>query len=133
MKLDHATIVTPHLEAVRHFFLHIVGLTEGTRPPFSFEGHWLYQDDKPIIHLIKSYSNHPPAKTPSRIDHIAFRVADETEWNALTTRLQEEGIASQTAEVPATGERQLFVVPTPGVAIEFVITSRRRPIKSMPD
>lgn len=131
MKLDHATIVTPHLEVVRHFFLHIVGLTEGTRPPFSFEGHWLYQDGKPVIHLIKSYSNHPLAKTPSRIDHIAFRVADETEWSGLVTRLQ--GIASQTAEVPATGERQLFVMLTPGVAIEFVITSRRRPIESLQD
>jgi catechol 2,3-dioxygenase-like lactoylglutathione lyase family enzyme len=120
MKLDHATVVTPHLETVRHFFCHIVGLTDGARPPFSFEGHWLYQDGKAIIHLIKSNSSHPLAKTPSRIDHIAFRVDSETEWNKLIERLQVDAIAYQASEVPATGERQLFVVPTPGVTVEFV-------------
>lgn len=122
MRLDHATVVTPHLDIVRHFFCHIVGLTDGARPPFSFDGHWLYQGDKAVIHLIKSNANHPPARTPSRIDHIAFRVDSETEWNKLIDRLQGDDIAYQTADVPASGERQLFVVPTPGVTVEFVST-----------
>lgn len=120
MKLDHATVITPHLEEMRHFFCHIVGLTEGERPPFHFDGHWLYHDGKAVIHLVKSNSTHPPAKTPSRIDHIAFRVEDESEWNKLIAKLQTDNIAYQSSEVPATGERQLFVVPTPGVMIEFV-------------
>lgn len=120
MKLDHATVVTPHLETVRRFFCHIVGLTDGARPPFSFDGHWLYQDGKPVIHLIKSNSDHPHTKVSSRIDHIAFRVGSETEWNGLIERLQAEDIACRASEVPSTGERQLFVVPTPGVTIEFV-------------
>lgn len=120
MKLDHATVVTPHLETVRQFFCRIVGLTDGARPPFSFEGHWLYHDGKPVIHLIKSHSDHPPAKASSRIDHIAFRVEDEVEWNALITRLQTEHIEYRSTSLPATGERQLFVAPTPGVMIEFV-------------
>ncbi|WP_353156214.1 VOC family protein [Herminiimonas fonticola] len=123
MKIDHATIVTPQLEEVRHFFCHIVGLTEGDRPPFRFGGHWLYHDGKPVIHLVKSNSSHPPAKTPSRIDHIAFRVEDETEWSKLIARLQGENIEYQSSEIPVTGERQLFVVPTSGVMIEFVTAS----------
>ena len=120
MKLDHATVVTPDLETVKHFFCHIVGLTDGERPPFRFDGHWLYQDGKPVIHLIKTNSNHPPAKISSRIDHIAFRVENETEWNKLIIKLQASNIAYQASEVPATGERQLFVAPVPGVMIEFV-------------
>ncbi|MFJ7565348.1 VOC family protein [Herminiimonas sp. NPDC097707] len=120
MKLDHATVVTPHLEEVRHFFCHIVGLTEGERPPFSFEGYWLHHDGKPVIHLIKSNSDRPLAKTPSRIDHIAFRVEDDAGWNKLIARLHSDKFAYQSSEVPATGERQLFVSPTPGVMIEFV-------------
>jgi catechol 2,3-dioxygenase-like lactoylglutathione lyase family enzyme len=120
MKLDHATIVTPHLDTVRHFFCDIVGLTDGARPPFTFDGHWLYHEGKPVVHLIKSNSSHPPARISSRIDHFAFRVEDEAEWNRLIARLQAAGIVYRSSEVPATGERQLFVEPTPGVAIEFV-------------
>ncbi len=123
MKLDHATVTTPHLETVRHFFCHIVGLTEGERPPFAFDGHWLYHDGKPVIHLIKSNADHPPARVSSRIDHIAFRVDGETEWNKLIALLQADNFEYRSTSVPDTGERQLFVAPTPGVMIEFVTAS----------
>lgn len=120
MKIDHATIVTPQLEAVRLFFCDIVGLTVGERPPFSFEGYWLYHEGKAVIHLIKTNSERPLAKTPSRIDHIAFRVDDDLHWRQLIARLQAGAMEYQSSTVPVTGERQLFVVPTPGVMIEFV-------------
>ena len=123
MKLDHATIVTPDLEAVRHFFCHIVGLVEGERPPFTFEGHWLYQDGTPIVHLVKARSERPPSRSSSRIDHIAFRL-DEAEWMALAERLRTNGIDHQQGEVPATCERQLFVTPAPEVTLEFVTSAR---------
>jgi len=120
MQLDHATIVTPQLETMRDFFCRIAGLAVGERPPFSFGGYWLYQDGKPVIHLIQAYSDRPPARPSSRIDHIAFRLQDEAEWQALVGRLEEANVAYQLADVPASGERQLFVMPVPGVAIEFV-------------
>ncbi|MNK11250.1 hypothetical protein D3C87_292870 [compost metagenome] len=123
MKIDHATIVTPQLEAVRAFFCDIAGLTVGDRPPFGFEGYWLYHDGKAVIHLIKTNSDRPLAKSPTRIDHIAFRVENDVEWNKLIARLQAGSFEYQASEVPATGERQLFVVPTPGVMIEFVTTA----------
>jgi catechol 2,3-dioxygenase-like lactoylglutathione lyase family enzyme len=123
MKLDHATVVTPDLEAVRRFFCDIVGLAEGERPPFTFEGYWLYQDGKPIIHLVKARSERPPARSSSRIDHIAFRL-DETEWMALAERLRTNRIDYQQGEVPSTGERQLFVTPAPEVTIEFVTSAK---------
>jgi catechol 2,3-dioxygenase-like lactoylglutathione lyase family enzyme len=121
MQLDHATIVTPQLEAVRRFFCDIVGLSEGKRPPFSFDGYWLYHGDKAVIHLVKTNSERPIVKSPSRIDHIAFRIDDTSEWDRLVARLQADGIEHQQADVPGTGERQLFVVPVPGVMIEFVM------------
>lgn len=123
MKLDHATVVTPELDTVKHFFCDIVGLTDGERPPFRFDGHWLYHDGKAIIHLIKANSSHPPAKVSSRIDHIAFRVENDAAWEQLIAKLQAGNIAYQASEVPATGERQLFVAPVPGVMIEFVTSS----------
>jgi len=120
MKLDHATVVTPHLDTVRHFFCRIVGLTGGARPPFAFDGRWLYQDGRPIIHLVKTNSDWPQTRSPSRIDHVAFRIASEDEWQAPLARLQAGGVEYQQAALPASGERQLFVVPMPGVMIEFV-------------
>lgn len=120
MKIDHATIVTPQLEAVRVFFCDIAGLTVGERPPFEFEGYWLYHDGKAVIHLIKTNSDRPLAKSPTRIDHIAFRVENDLEWQKLIARLQAGTFEYHASEVPATSERQLFVVPTPGVMIEFV-------------
>jgi catechol 2,3-dioxygenase-like lactoylglutathione lyase family enzyme len=123
MRIDHATIVTPQLEAVRAFFCDIAGLTVGARPPFGFDGYWLYHDGKAVIHLIKTNSDRPLAKSPTRIDHIAFRVENDVEWNKLIARLQTGSFEFQASEVPATGERQLFVVPTPGVMIEFVTTA----------
>lgn len=123
MRLDHATVVTSDLDTVKHFFCDIVGLSDGKRPPFTFEGHWLYHDGKPIIHLIKSRTQHPPAKNSSRIDHIAFRVVHESEWDKLITKLQAANITYQSSEVPTSGERQLFVTPTQGVMIEFVTSA----------
>jgi len=120
MKIDHATIVTPQLEAVRTFFCDIAGLTVGERPPFSFEGYWLYHDGKAVIHLIKSNSERPLTKSPTRIDHIAFRVDGAADWNRLLAKLQAATYEYESSEVPVSGERQLFVVPTPGVMIEFV-------------
>jgi catechol 2,3-dioxygenase-like lactoylglutathione lyase family enzyme len=38
MHLDHATIVTADLDATRRFFVDVVGLEEGTRPPFGVGG-----------------------------------------------------------------------------------------------
>jgi NAD(P)-dependent dehydrogenase (short-subunit alcohol dehydrogenase family) len=32
------------------------GMTPGPRPPFGFEGHWLYLDGVPVIHLIAGAS-----------------------------------------------------------------------------
>lgn len=126
MKLDHATIVSPQLASVRQFFCDIVGLVEGERPPFAFEGHWLYQDGVPVIHLIKGNSTEPPVKSSTRLDHIAFRIADNAEWTQLIGRLQDASIVYRATEVPASGERQLFVMPVPGVTIEFVTAAASR-------
>jgi len=120
MKLDHATIVAPQLETLHHFFCTVVGLTEGERPPFSFDGYWLYHKQVPVIHLVRGNLDQPPVKSATRIDHFAFRIESKAEWQQLLTRLQSEQITYRKTEVPVSGEQQLFVMPIPGVMIEFV-------------
>ncbi|GGI18738.1 extradiol dioxygenase [Oxalicibacterium faecigallinarum] len=119
MKLDHATIATPHLDTMRDFLCNIASLTIGPRPAFSFDGLWLYHDDKAVIHLIKTKTEVPPVKS-SRIDHIAFRVESIAQWEALIVKLADSGIEHRTTALPDNSELQLFAIPVPGVVIEFV-------------
>ncbi|HEY1996410.1 VOC family protein [Paraburkholderia sp.] len=120
MHLDHATIVTADLDAARHFFVEVVGLAEGARPPFGIRGYWLYASGRPVIHLVDATVPAGAGRAAPRIDHIAFRIETADEWRALLGRLQQAQIGYQTAEVPLAGELQLFVALAPGVVVEFV-------------
>jgi catechol 2,3-dioxygenase-like lactoylglutathione lyase family enzyme len=120
MKLDHATIVTRDLDALRRFLCSIVGLSDGPRPPFRVGGYWLYADDRPVIHLVEATSPAIEGKTSPRIDHIALRVDDVVEWAALVNRMGSNNVPYTLAEVPLADELQLFVSLAPGVVVEFV-------------
>ncbi len=124
MHLDHATIVTPDLDAARRFFVDVAGLTEGARPPFRVDGFWLYADGRPVIHLIEATVPGASGREVPRIDHVAFRIDSGDAWRALLQRMNAAGVGYQLAEVPLTHEMQLFVALAPGVAIEFVTAAR---------
>jgi catechol 2,3-dioxygenase-like lactoylglutathione lyase family enzyme len=124
MQLDHVTVVTPDLEGARRFFCDIAGLESGARPPFSVDGYWLYANGRAVIHLVDStMPGARPARvapTAPRFDHVAFRVTPGDEWQALLARIESHGVPYQLADVPLSGERQLFVALAPGVVVEFV-------------
>lgn len=121
MKLDHVTLVAPDCEGLRRFFVDLAGMKVGPRPPFGVDGYWLYLNGRPVIHLIASGdASGWPGRAATRIDHLALRVADDTEWRALLARLELTDTPHHLAEVPLSGEWQLFVQPAPGVTIEFV-------------
>jgi catechol 2,3-dioxygenase-like lactoylglutathione lyase family enzyme len=130
MHLDHATIVTPDLDAARRFFIDVVGLTDGARPPFGFDGAWLYADGRAVIHLVDSpvpagaVAEAARGRPSPRIDHIAFRVDSRDAWHALVARMDAAGVGYQRAEVPLTRQVQLFVALAPGVVIEFATAAQ---------
>ncbi|HYS63755.1 MAG TPA: VOC family protein [Paraburkholderia sp.] len=128
MQLDHATIVTADLDSARRFFVDVVGLVDGARPPFSIDGYWLYANGRPVIHLIDATVPAQPGRSAPRIDHIAFRLESAAEWQALLDRLHAADVDYQLAQVPRMRaqppELQLFVALAPGVVIEFVTALR---------
>ncbi|RKE34363.1 catechol 2,3-dioxygenase-like lactoylglutathione lyase family enzyme [Paraburkholderia sp. BL23I1N1] len=128
MQLDHATIVTADLKTARRFFVDVAGLTDGARPPFSVDGHWLYANGRPVIHLIDATVPAQTGRAAPRIDHVAFRLDSADEWQALLQRLHAADVPYQLAEVPQMGpqqaELQLFTALAPGVVIEFVTALR---------
>ena len=51
MNINHVLVLTTDLRAMECFWVDLIGLHEGDRPPFPFNGLWLYSDDNPLIHI----------------------------------------------------------------------------------
>ena len=128
-RLDHFSIRTTDVAGTRDFFVRVLGMTSGERPPFKFPGAWLYCGEKDVIHIIgidpsdKSGlveylgDREDTALTGTgAIDHLAFMAED---IDAMRVRLQDEGIASREREVPLLGVRQIFLEDPNGVTIEL--------------
>jgi catechol 2,3-dioxygenase-like lactoylglutathione lyase family enzyme len=113
--VDHINIATTDLESTRAFFVDVLGLTQGRRPPFEAAGYWLYADGRPIVHM---------QETPDRVcgsylsalNHAAFRVAD---LDGLLTRLRHHGVHYHLTTVPGTEVRQAFFSDPNGVRLEL--------------
>jgi catechol 2,3-dioxygenase-like lactoylglutathione lyase family enzyme len=64
--IDHVNIVTERLEETRAFFVDVLGLTVGPRPPFAVEGYWLYVGAKPIVHMQRAPAFRSVRPRPAR-------------------------------------------------------------------
>ncbi|MFD1557515.1 VOC family protein [Paraburkholderia silviterrae] len=131
-RLDHFTVRTAKLAETTTFFEQVAGLKVGPRPPFRFDGRWLYNGEWPIVHLA---ANEPSegglhAYLGTRdidrdggsgvLDHIAFRCVD---LPAFEARLRALGMGYRARTVPAQHEYQVFVVDPNGMTIEFIFDS----------
>ena len=119
-KLDHVNIRTTQPEATRDFFVDVVGLRDGERPPFNFNGYWLYAGDQAVIHLTDARDAGAHGRAEGRagaaIDHVSFRV---TGYAALRSLLKERNIHSETRIVPRNGDVQVFIDDPNGVTVEL--------------
>ena len=118
--LDHVTIVSDRIDLLNRFFCEVAGLSEGPRPPFGVAGHWIYADGRPVVHLIEQTVPAGTGRVAPRIDHVAFRVPDQVQWQALLARVQAGSWQYACSQVPLVAEQQLFVQIAPSVVVEFV-------------
>jgi catechol 2,3-dioxygenase-like lactoylglutathione lyase family enzyme len=114
-QVDHINIASERLEETRAFYVDVLGLTEGPRPPFRFKGYWLYAGDRPIVHLQDSRGPVGPSQA-SALNHFAFIVDD---FEGLIRRLEQHGVAYQRTEVPGTTVLQAFLFDPNGVRVEL--------------
>jgi catechol 2,3-dioxygenase-like lactoylglutathione lyase family enzyme len=132
-QLGHYSVRTADLAASRRFYVEILQLREGYRPPFDFPGHWLYlgEDETTfgVVHLIgvdpsapENLSRYLGARDPESLagtgalDHIAFLATD---WPAMRARCEAGGIEYVERQVPLLGLRQVFLTDPSGVTIEL--------------
>jgi catechol 2,3-dioxygenase-like lactoylglutathione lyase family enzyme len=132
LTLSHYAIRTSNLEACRAFYVDVLGLSVGPRPPFRFPGLWLYRGDhadhaNAVVHVIGSdesgglapYLGDRDVELPhgtGSIDHIAFFAQGLAQ---MLQHLQRLGIQPRERTVPALGLHQVFLNDPDGVVIEL--------------
>lgn len=128
MRLDHALILTTDLAAMTEFLTNAIGLEQGSRPAFSFQGAWFYSENLPLIHVAQS-SNFINDGGP--IDHVALKGAN---YQKLIKRLNKQGVQFEVQRVPGPGERQVFVSGPDGLRVEmlFPLADKNDEPKSSP-
>ena len=121
--LNHFNIMGSRslIEEVRDFYVDVIGLSEGWRPDFDFEGHWLYAADVPILHLMVSEEGAVTddgglSSTTGHLDHIALTAADLT---AVESRLIEFGQVYKKKVIPGFNVTQLFLHDPIGLGVEL--------------
>lgn len=116
MRLDHITIRTRDLPAMRRFFETVFALKDGFRPAFGFPGHWLYEGGEPIVHLIPAHPDAPGVQRGSEgFDHVAFLREDH---DAFSRRIEALGLDYSRMELPEIGERRIFLHAPGGLLVE---------------
>ena|SRR5438105_4666866 len=106
----------PLLRRVRDFYVDVIGLHEGWRPPFQFPGHWLYAGDAAIVHLVEVPGEQTTAPPAGTLDHVAFTCTGIDDFEA---KLKALGIDYRKAAVPGAKLQQLFVHDPAGNGVEL--------------
>lgn len=105
------------LERLCAFYVDVVGLRVGDRPPFDFHGYWLYLGGQAVLHLVDDAS--APASGEGRrgtFDHVAFTCQD---MGGFERHLQALGVPYRRSVVPGRPLAQIFVADPAGNGVEF--------------
>ena len=69
------------MEILKNFYIEIVGLELGVRPPFQSNGYWLNVSGKDILHLSETKENDSnPVNIKNTFDHMAFTAEDRDKY-----------------------------------------------------
>jgi len=127
---DHVNINTIYLEKTINFYT-LLGLVDGPRPDFDFNGSWLYLDpdlQTACMHLVEiNFEFYTEGS--GAVDHIAFR-CDVEKLTDTQNKLDEAGIeykynrvlleeGNNEKSTPPNAIDQLFIYDPNGIQIEL--------------
>lgn len=112
--MNHFTVLSHDLEATKAFYMQLLGLTEGYRPPLGFPGAWLYIGDEAVLHVIAGRTM--PANAAGVIDHMAFSASD---LQGTVDMLNRNGIRFDLRKQADSGTWQLFCFDPSGARVEL--------------
>ena len=123
--LQHYTIEPQDLEKTKDFYVDVLGLENGERPPLGFPGYWLYSGGQAIVHLmgprtpregIVVRGTQKKFEDTGRLDHIAFAASDV---DGVRKRLTAKNVQFREQIVPRTGDTQIFLYDPDGIGFEL--------------
>jgi catechol 2,3-dioxygenase-like lactoylglutathione lyase family enzyme len=85
-RLDHVNVRTANLDGLVRFYVDVLGLHAGERPPLGFPGAWMYAGEHPVIHLV-GVEEQPTPEGALRLEHFAFSASGLGEFLARLGRL----------------------------------------------
>ena len=91
---DHVNINTPYLQETINFYS-LLGLIDGPRPDFDFEGSWLYLDptlETACMHLVE-IDETSFIEGSGTLDHIAFRCDVEKLTETQNNEIKERSLS----------------------------------------
>jgi len=120
---DHFTIVTDQLEATRSFYVDLLGMREGPRPPFPVPGLWLYVHEHPVLHVVAV--DQMPTPRRGALDHMAYWAEGLTDTIA---GLRAHGVNLRLIRSPGANRTwQLFFNDPNGVEVELDFAETETP------
>ena len=123
--LQHFTIEPQDLERSKNFYVNVLGLEVGDRPPLDFPGYWLYSGGNATVHLMGTRKPREGIvvrgtdkrfEDTGRLDHIAFAATDV---DGVRKRLVANSVKFREQIVPRTGDTQFFLYDPDGVGVEL--------------
>ena len=108
----------PLLDKLKDFYVDVVGLRPGFRPPFQRFGYWLYAGDTDVLHLTEADgSERQVLDVLTTLDHVALKCAGRATYEAA---LSQHGVLYKVASVPHTQQIQLFFDDPAGNGVELI-------------
>ena len=120
--MNHFTVLSGNLDATKAFYIDILGLKEGYRPPLGFPGVWLYVGDQAVLHVIAGRKL--PSEPGGVLDHMAFSATD---LSATVKKLESSGIKYDLRKQADSGTWQLFCFDPSGAKVELDFAPTEKP------
>lgn len=125
-RLSHYLIFADDLEKSKAFYVDLLGLRVGERPPFPFPGYWLYLGDTPCVHMAPAALSQAQTDylgearqaggDTGAVDHIAFNATDLADFLERAATRKVDLIKRV---VPEDGSCQVFFRDPDGIKIEL--------------
>jgi catechol-2,3-dioxygenase len=107
----------PILDGLCDFYINVIGLRLGTRPPFKSFGYWLSIGEQAVLHLSEAAQGEVrPVNVVNTFDHVALSC---TGLSSFEARLRKFNVSYTSNQVPLTRQHQLFFFDPVGNGVEL--------------
>jgi len=118
--IDHYNLRSDEkmIETLKDFYINILGLKLGYRPPFKSKGYWLYAKEQDVLHLSSSKDNIKNLiNVNSTLDHVSFSASDKS---FFMETLEKNNIFFKERYISEINVDQLFFKDPAGNGIELI-------------